>query len=81
MKISLTVDCIIAAKTMGGFVQAAKADEKFEKEGVGLTITIKTCWCYDSETMDISPYLPKATWVLMEPKDQCCLLSSHSCRP
>ena len=27
-----------------------------------MTITITTCWCYGSETMDMSPYLPKAIW-------------------
>lgn len=36
--------------------------EKFEREGVGGTITVTSCWCYGSETMDMNPYWPKAVW-------------------
>ena len=36
--------------------------EKFEREGVGATITVTSCWCYGSETMDMNPHWPKAVW-------------------
>ena len=29
---------------------------------VGSTITVTSCWCYGSETMDMNPYYPKAVW-------------------
>ena len=35
---------------------------KFEREGVGATITVTSCWCYGGETMDMNPYWPKAVW-------------------
>lgn len=37
------IECIIADTTIGGFVEAAKADEKFKKEGVEVTLTITPC--------------------------------------
>jgi len=36
--------------------------EKFEREGVGSTITVTSCWCYGAETMDMNPHYPKAVW-------------------
>ncbi|MCL4385494.1 MAG: L-fucose isomerase [Cyanobacteria bacterium] len=56
------VECVIADTTIGGVAEAALAEKKFEKEGVGLTITVTPCWCYGSETMDMNPYIPKAVW-------------------
>jgi len=56
------VECVIADTTIGGVAEAALAEKKFEKEGVGLTITVTPCWCYGSETMDMNPYIPKAIW-------------------
>ena len=58
----LPVECVIADKTIGGVAEAAMAAEKFEREGVGLTITVTPCWCYGSETMDMDPVMPKAVW-------------------
>ncbi|MBM3710110.1 MAG: L-fucose isomerase [Actinobacteria bacterium] len=58
----LPVSCIIADRCIGGFSEAAMADEKFKREGVGLTITVTPCWCYSAETMDMDPHMPKAIW-------------------
>ncbi len=58
----LPVECVISDTCIGGFAEAAKAQEKFEKEGVGVSITVTPCWCYGAETMDMNPYIPKAVW-------------------
>jgi L-fucose/D-arabinose isomerase len=58
----LPVECVVADRCIGGFAEAAATQEKFKKEGVGLTLTVTPCWCYGSETMDMDPYLPKAIW-------------------
>ncbi|MCX6383617.1 MAG: L-fucose isomerase [Actinobacteria bacterium] len=58
----MPVECVMADTTIGGVAEAAMADEKFEREGVGLTVTVTPCWCYGSETMDMNPYTPKAIW-------------------
>ncbi len=58
----LPVECVIADTTIGGVAEATAAEEKFEREGVGLTITATPCWCYGSETMDMNPHRPKAIW-------------------
>ncbi|MDE5626772.1 MAG: L-fucose isomerase, partial [Candidatus Amulumruptor sp.] len=55
------VECVIADTTIGGVAEAAACAEKFEREGVGSSITVTSCWCYGSETMDMAPY-PKAVW-------------------
>jgi len=57
-----SVECVIADTTIGGVAEASITDEKFEREGVGLTITVTPCWCYGSETMDMHPTRPKAIW-------------------
>ncbi len=56
------VECVIADSTIGRVPETAACDEKFEKEGVGLTITVTPCWCYGSETIDMHPTRPKAIW-------------------
>ena len=58
----LPVECVIADTTIGRVAEAAACQEKFEREGVGLTITVTPCWCYGSETMDMDPTTPKAVW-------------------
>ena len=57
-----SVECVIADSTIGRVAEAAACQEKFEREGVGATITVTSCWCYGSETMDMHPYWPKAVW-------------------
>ena len=56
------VQCVIADGTIGRVAESAACAEKFEREGVGATITVTSCWCYGSETMDMNPYYPKAVW-------------------
>jgi len=56
------VVCVIADTTIGRVSQAAACTEKFEKEGVGLTLSVTPCWCYGTETIDLNPYYPKAIW-------------------
>ena len=56
------VECVIADTCIGGVAEAAACAEKFEREGVGLTLTVTPCWCYGSETMDMTPMIPKAVW-------------------
>lgn len=56
------VECLIADTTIGGVTEAAACAEKFERENVGLSITVTPSWCYGAETMDTNPYIPKAIW-------------------
>ena len=56
------VECVIADSTIGRVAETAACAEKFEREGVGATITVTSCWCYGSETRDMNPYYPKAVW-------------------
>ena len=56
------VECVISDTTIGRVAESATCAEKFEREGVGATITVTSCWCYGSETMDMNPYYPKAVW-------------------
>ena len=58
----MPVECVMADSTIGGVAEAAKAEEKFQKEGVGVSLTVTPCWCYGSETMDMNLYTPKAVW-------------------
>jgi L-fucose/D-arabinose isomerase len=56
------VECVIADTCIGGIAEATIAAEKFEREGVGVSLTVTPCWCYGSETIDMHPTLPKAIW-------------------
>ncbi len=56
------VECVISDTCIGGVAEAARCAEKFEREGVGVSLTVTPCWCYGSETIDMNPYLPKAIW-------------------
>ena len=56
------VECVISNTTIGRVGESATCAEQFEREGVGSTITVTSCWCYGSETMDMNPYYPKAVW-------------------
>jgi L-fucose/D-arabinose isomerase len=55
-------ECVIADSCIGGIAEAAESAEKFEREGVGVSLTVTPCWCYGSETIDMHPTLPKAIW-------------------
>lgn len=56
------VECVIADSCIGGVKEAALCAEKFEKENVGLSLSVTPCWCYGSETIDMNPNIPKAIW-------------------
>jgi L-fucose isomerase len=56
------VACVIADTCIGGVKEAADCAEKFEKENVGVSLSVTPCWCYGSETMDMNPLIPKAIW-------------------
>ncbi len=58
----LPVECVIADHCIGGVAEAVMAEEKFRKEGVGLSLTVTPCWCYGTEVMDTDPIMPKAVW-------------------
>ncbi len=56
------VQCVIADSTIGRVAEAAACEDKFAREGVGLSITVTPCWCYGTETIDMHPTRPKAIW-------------------
>ena len=56
------MECVIADTCIGGVAEAARAAEKFRREGVGVSLTVTPCWCYGAETMDMDPLTPKAVW-------------------
>lgn len=58
----MKIECVIADTCIGGVAEAAACADKFEKEGVGVSLTVTPCWCYGSETMDMDRFTPKAIW-------------------
>jgi L-fucose isomerase len=56
------VECVIADSCIGGVAEAAMCAEKFNKTGVGVSLTVSPCWCYGSETIDMNAEMPKAIW-------------------
>lgn len=56
------VQCVIADGCIGGVREAAACAAKFATANVGVSLSVTPCWCYGSETMDMSPSLPKAIW-------------------
>lgn len=56
------VECVISDTTIGRVGESAACAEKFEREGVGSTISVTSCWCYGTETMDMNSHYPKAVW-------------------
>ncbi|MEF3305481.1 L-fucose isomerase [Paenibacillus sp. GYB003] len=58
----MPVECVIADTTIGGVAEAARAAEKFAREGVGVSISVTPSWCYPTETIDTDPTIPKAIW-------------------
>ena len=56
------VECVIADSCIGGVQEAAACADKFDRENVGVSLTVTPCWCYGSETMDMDPMRPKAVW-------------------
>lgn len=58
----MPVECVIADTTIGGVAEAAACADKFSHEGVDVTLTVTSCWCYGTETMDMDPLTIKAVW-------------------
>ncbi len=56
------VQCVLADTCIGGVKEAADCAAKFERENVGLSLSVTPCWCYGSETIDMNPQIPKAIW-------------------
>lgn len=56
------ISCVIADTCIGGVAEAAMCAGKFEREGVGVSLTVTSCWCYGTEVMDTDPLIPKAIW-------------------
>jgi L-fucose isomerase len=56
------VECVISDGTIGRVAESAACAEKFKREGVAVTITVTPCWCYGSETMDMTQDTVKAVW-------------------
>lgn len=56
------VECVIADSTIGRVAESAACEEKFLRANVGASITVTSCWCYGSETMDMNTERPKAVW-------------------
>jgi len=56
------VQCVIADSTIGGGKEAGACADKFASENVTGTLTVTPCWCYGSETMDLSSSTVKAVW-------------------
>lgn len=48
------VQCVIADTCIGGVKEAADCAEKFERENVGVSLSVTACWCYGSITLNIS---------------------------
>ncbi|MCL4561712.1 MAG: L-fucose isomerase [Chloroflexi bacterium] len=58
----MPVECVIADTCIGGVAEASQAADKFAREGVGVSLSVTPCWAYGSETMDMTPDIPKAVW-------------------
>ncbi len=56
------VEVVISDCTIACAAESAKCQKKFEEEGVKVSLTVTPCWCYGTETMDLTPNTPKAVW-------------------
>lgn len=56
------VECYIFEETIGRVPEAARCEQKFRDENVGVSLTVTPCWCYGTETIDCTPNIPKAIW-------------------
>lgn len=56
------VECVIADTNIGGVAEAAMCADKFEREGVDISLTVTPAWCYGTEVMDANPNTIKAIW-------------------
>lgn len=56
------VQVVIADTTIGRVAETAACEDKFQREGVAVTLTVTPCWCYGSETMDMNRTTIKGVW-------------------
>lgn len=56
------VECVIPDTCIGGVAEAAQTADLFQRNGVGVSITVTPSWCYPLETIDDSLDIPKAIW-------------------
>lgn len=56
------VQCVISPCTIGGGAEAAKCADFFKNQNACATLAVTPCWCYGSETMDLSSDTIKAVW-------------------
>lgn len=56
------VEVVIADTTIGGVNEALACKEKFNRENVGVTITVTPAWAYGTETLDLDSTIPHAVW-------------------
>lgn len=59
-----TAQVVIAHTTIGRVAESAACAEQFRQAGVDITLTVTSCWCYGSETMDMDPVTIKGVWGL-----------------
>lgn len=56
------VECVVPDYCIGGVAEAARCEDMFQSEGVGVSLTVTPCWCYGTETIDMNGLRPKAIW-------------------
>jgi len=56
------VECAVSPVTIGGAGEAGICADYFADKNVCAALTVTPCWCYGSETMDLTPGIPKAVW-------------------
>jgi L-fucose isomerase len=49
----LPVECVTPTRCIGGVAESAETAALFEREAVGLTLTVTPAWCYGAETMNV----------------------------
>jgi L-fucose/D-arabinose isomerase len=58
----LPIECIVPDRCIGGAADAARVADLFDREGVGVSLTVTDGWAYATETIDMDPLRPKAVW-------------------
>ncbi len=56
------VQVVIADRAISRVAEAAACADKFQRENVGVTLTVTPCWCYGTETMDMDKRTVKGVW-------------------
>lgn len=57
-----SVECYVFEETIGRVPEAARCEQKFKDNNVGVSLTVTPCWCYGTETIDCTLNIPKAIW-------------------